>query len=127
MNVNHNILFLSLLVLFIGILSSCETTSEEQLLADANFVCDTTNVTFSNAIRPLVDTHCLSCHNNRSQSGGVNLEGYANVKVYIDNGEFLGTIRHDAGFDPMPQGSSKLPDCDISKIEIWINNGALDN
>lgn len=125
MNINQSILFL--FFLSIGVLSSCDTTSEEELLNDANFVCDTSNVSFSNTIQPLVSTNCQSCHNNRSQQGGVNLEGYTNVKIYVDNGEFLGTIRHDPGFDPMPRGSSKLPNCDISKIETWINNGALDN
>jgi hypothetical protein len=27
----------------------------------------------------------------------------------------------------MPQGGSKLADCDITKIERWITNGMLNN
>jgi hypothetical protein len=35
----------------------------------------------------------------------------------------LGALRGTAGFSAMPQGGTKLSDCDISKVEKWINSG----
>lgn len=89
--------------------------------------CDTTNVLFSGFVKPLVNAQCVGCHNNSSQSGNVNLEGYTNVKLAVDNGSLLGTIKHLSGYPAMPQSQNKMSDCNIAKIEAWINAGALDN
>jgi hypothetical protein len=60
-------------------------------------------------------------------SGNVNLEDYGKLIVHIENGKFLGAIRHAPGFSPMPQGESKLADCDIEKIENWIDQAYPEN
>lgn len=89
--------------------------------------CDTNNVSFSAFVNPLIGQQCLGCHNTSSPNGGVNLQGYSNVKTYVDNGRFLGTIKHTSGYSPMPQNQAKMDDCSIAKLEAWINNGALNN
>jgi hypothetical protein len=58
---------------------------------------------------------------------GVKLEDYADVKEHADHGDLMGTITHAAGFPAMPQGGTKLSDCNINKIRAWINRGAEDN
>ncbi|MDP4933751.1 MAG: hypothetical protein NWR30_03495 [Salibacteraceae bacterium] len=89
--------------------------------------CDTSNVTFSAFVNPLIGQQCLGCHNASSANGGINLQGYTNVKTYVDNGKFLGSIKHTSGYSPMPQNQAKMDDCTIAKLEAWINNGALNN
>jgi hypothetical protein len=97
---------------------------------DAN--CDTTGtVGFSSRVKPIVDNYCVSCHNSTVTSGGVNLNGYNQVKLYagtIRNGTpvLVGTIRHLAGFKAMPP-SIKIEECSIRKIELWIDQGMIDN
>jgi cytochrome c5 len=94
---------------------------------DAN--CDTTGtIGFTADVKPIIDNYCVSCHNSSVTSGGVNLNGYAQVKAYaesIRNGTpvLIGTIRQMAGFKAMPP-STKLDECSIRKIELWINLGA---
>jgi hypothetical protein len=36
-------------------------------------------------------------------------------------------MNQTAGFKAMPQGGNKLDQCDINKIQKWVNAGALNN
>jgi cytochrome c5 len=94
--------------------------------------CDTVNpIQFAAQVKPIIDSYCVSCHNASSSSGGVNLNGYDQVKKYAEmlrNGTplLVGTIRHKSGFKAMPP-STTLDECSIRKIELWINQGKLNN
>lgn len=89
--------------------------------------CDTTNVTFAGTIQPLVNNYCKGCHNAASAGGGYNFESYSGVNSAVVANRLLGAIRHESGYQAMPQGGSKLSDCQIREVEIWIENGALNN
>ena len=39
----------------------------------------------------------------------------------------MGAINHLNGYAAMPQGGGKLTDCEISKLQKWIDNGKLNN
>jgi hypothetical protein len=98
-----------------------------------NSSCDTneTLIGFTAKVKPIIDNYCISCHNASVLSGGVNLNGYPQVKYYAETVRnniplLLGTIRHLTGFKAMPP-SYKLDDCSIRKIEMWINQGRLQN
>lgn len=88
--------------------------------------CDTSNVRFATTIQPILQTNCTGCHSGASASAGINLTVYAGVKSQIDNGKLWAAINH-TGPKPMPLGGNKLSDCNISKIGIWIRNGAPNN
>ena len=89
--------------------------------------CDTTKFTFAANINPIMQNSCVGCHNAASLGGGVNLNGYSNVKVYATNGKLYGSVAHQPGYIAMPQGSSKLSDCNLRIIQKWIEAGALNN
>lgn len=116
----------AILLMLSLIITSCYYDVEEELYPFQTD-CETTNMSFVADIIPILETNCYSCHNQANVFGGVILENHAQVKSYVDNSTLLGVIRHDAGFSPMPKGGNKLLDCDISKIEAWITDGALDN
>ena len=89
--------------------------------------CDIANetITYAGVISPIFDAHCRECHatNMAALKGGNNDFGsYQAVASYPEN-SLLGCIRHDPGYDPMPQNRDKLSDCDIGRIEAWIKNG----
>lgn len=90
-------------------------------------VCDTSDVTYAGYIRPYLDIHCTGCHTGVNAGGGVFLSGYSTVQEIALDGRFLGSIQHDSGFSPMPKGEDKLADCDITKIRLWIEDGAPNN
>ncbi len=104
------------------LLVACKTEVVEDLLP-----CNTINVTFSETIEPIISNNCYRCHDNSRAFGGVRLEGYSNVLNYVNNGKLIGVIKHEDGFSTMPQDASKLQDCLIEQLEIWINDGAQDN
>jgi len=62
-----------------------------------------------------------------SIGGGIDLEGYDQLKIYVDNGKFLSSIIQDGTTSFMPKSALKLVDCDLAQITAWINAGALNN
>ncbi len=116
--------------LIIFTLQSCYYDKEEILYPVINNECDTISVNYSITVADIISQNCLSCHSNASAStsgGGIPLEDYSDVKANADNGKLLGSIKHEAGYSQMPKDGSKLNDCNISKIEIWINSEAANN
>jgi uncharacterized membrane protein len=109
-------------------ISSCYNDVEEELYPTTGnpTQCDTSNATYT-TVQSILQNNCYSCHSGSAPSGNVNLEGYANVKSYADNGKLIGVITWAPGFPPMPQGGNKLNECDIAKIQSWINQGTLNN
>jgi hypothetical protein len=86
--------------------------------------CDTSNVTWNKDIKPIITNSCSisGCH-NAAAAGGYNLSSYAGVKTMVDNNRFLAVIENGS----MPKLSSKLDNCSINLVRIWINKGALEN
>ena len=111
----------------VSLFARCTFDNEETLFKD--LVCPEiiAPVGYSGFVKPLLEKRCVSCHSSMLASGNVNIENYERLKVYIENGKFLGAIHHLPGFSPMPQGESKLSDCDLEKIEEWINIGYPEN
>lgn len=107
-------------------MSSCYYDNEEYLYPEP-VDCDTTNVTYSGTVVPILESNCNSCHNQVSQQGGVITDNYNDLKVAIDNGSFRGAINHINGWSPMPKGGNKLPECDLTKINLWLDRGAPNN
>ena len=89
--------------------------------------CTATTATFTADIAVILTTHCNRCHRNGREDGNVNLEGYNNVKPYVDNGSLYGTTNHEPGHNAMPTSGVKIPFCDIEKMRLWIEAGALNN
>lgn len=89
--------------------------------------CDSSLVTFSASVNPILQSKCIGCHNNTLASGQVNLSGYTNVKIYAQSGSLIGSITHANGFFPMPKGSPQLSDCEIALVRTWIREGATNN
>jgi hypothetical protein len=117
-----------ILILFF-LIGSCYYDKEELLYPVDLNSCDTTNITYSTGVSPLISNYCLMCHgaNYATSGGGVNLNDYNNLKTYVENGKLMGTIKHETGYSPMPKGGGMLNECSISIIQSWINNGSPNN
>ena len=105
--------------------SGCYYDVEEELYPTID--CVTTDMSYSADIVPILETNCYTCHSAAANFGNVTLEGHDELLKYVDDGSFLGTVRHDGGFSPMPKGKAKLLECEIEKIAAWIDDGAMDN
>lgn len=89
--------------------------------------CDPANATFTAGVNPIIKTNCVGCHNSNFASGGVKLNGYANIQTYVQNGKLLCSIQHGGTCSSMPKNMAKLPAPCIQLIQNWVNNGAMDN
>ncbi len=125
----HTYVLASFITLFLSTTISCEkdkaapTDKEEpQDTTTQITLCDTVSFTYLNDVEPIIKANCSfsGCHGNGSQSGGVNLKNYASVVEETQEAQFLGSIKHESGFSPMPQGRTKLTDSQIETIECWI-------
>ncbi len=120
-----NGLLLTVCICNLFVLNSCVSNVEEELYPPET--CDTTQVTYSGTIAPIIELNCFACHEGEQSLSGIPLNGYDNLKAMVDAGRVLGALRHLEGFSPMPQNASALPECELLKIEKWIDDGAPDN
>jgi hypothetical protein len=123
-------LFLFLLPVSFILLSTQGCYYDKEELLYASSPCDTTSVSYSQTIKPLVNSYCLTCHGGNVYNvlgGSVNLDGYSNLVLQVQNGKLLPSIQHAPGADPMPKNQQKLSDCHITQIIIWLENGAPNN
>lgn len=105
--------------------SSCYYDTEENLYGTIE--CSLEDIGYTATILPIIQDNCYTCHDKASNFGNITLEGYDELKKYVDNGQLLGAINHKSGFSPMPKNLAKLLDCEIEKIEAWVTEGALNN
>lgn len=94
---------------------------------DCGTACDSLQYTFSGVILPMMENYCIGCHNDARTDGDVNLSTYQHIKTYADNGQLVGTMRHDQFYAKMPPSGSKVSNCRITQIENWIAEGAPNN
>lgn len=101
---------------------------------DVLYACDSTNVSYSKTVKPILVNNCYSCHstaNANNLGGSIVLENYSDITNWIDTdpngdgGTLVKDIKHIT--NPMPKSASKLSDCDIAKIAHWVIEGGLDN
>lgn len=99
----------------------------EDLFCSENSPCDTSMVSYSGDIIPIVNTYCKGCHSGSAPSGNIDLSNYQGVKTQAISGKLVGVVTWSPGFVKMPQGGSQLPQCDQDKIMYWVSQGALNN
>ena len=118
-------LFFALCAVLASILESCKYNNQEELHPN----CDTTGVTYSGTVVPILQANCYRCHGDASNtgSGGIILQDYNVLKGFAADGQLYGNIAHLPGFHNMPYDGGKLADCEIAKIKRWIDNGYPNN
>jgi hypothetical protein len=112
--------FLIILLAFLA--SSCYNDKRENLnpqlpANDNTSACDTTTVTYTKDIQPILNSSCTGCHGTGSVNHSLNT--FSDAKSHNDN--IITRISNGS----MPQGSSQLSDCKINKFKAWKNQGYI--
>ena len=89
--------------------------------------CDTTAVTFTQTIYPLVEIKCQGCHSGNQPSSGLSLNTYADISSIALSGAFISSVYGSDGYAQMPYNSNPLPACEADLIQAWIDEGAPNN
>ena len=76
-------------------------------------------------VEPIISVNCYGCHSAGSNSGGRLLDSYDFLKSTVEDpsAQFVCRINWNEGCNPMPLGSAKMSQTEISTIENWIDNG----
>lgn len=120
----------TIMFLIVVLTTGCFYESEEKLYPVNPADCELTIVTFSGTIKPILQTNCFACHSNSNylnSGGGIKLENHADIKTMAESGKLMGAVKHESGFIPMPKDGGKLTDCEINKLQKWVDNGILNN
>jgi hypothetical protein len=114
---------IALSIYAISMHSSCYKDNKASMYP-SSATCDTTTVTWTSDIQPLVNNSCATsgCH-DASGAGGYALNNYAGVKTMVDNQRFITVMVNGT----MPRGGATMDACSINKVRAWINRGALQN
>jgi hypothetical protein len=82
-------------------------------------------ITYNLNVKAIINDNCGNkCHSAEKKAAGIDLSSFEMVKKEAENGRFLGAIKHQGYYPPMPMKSPKLSDSTISIIECWIKNGS---
>ena len=105
-------------------LTGCYYDKEEELYPMSQQECDTTNISYSTDIEPIIANNCATsgCHQAGGNGNGI-FTNYAGLKAKVDNGSLHNRV---VVVRDMPPNSS-LPECQVDKIDAWINAGAPNN
>lgn len=114
----------TLVTLFV---TACYNDNEYDLYPFSSAACDSTNVSYSKTIVPILSGHCYVCHSTAQHNGDIILDTYAGASKEALNGNLWGGVNWETGYIPMPKNLSKLQPCDLAKIKNWINQGAPNN
>jgi hypothetical protein len=119
------IIILPVITIFSLFFVSCYYDNEEALYPALNTSCDTTTVTFSGTIVPVLSNSCYSCHSNTTAAFGGNIRLEAIADVRANSAKIVASIKQ-TGTKPMPPGG-KIKACSITQFDIWVRNGMVNN
>lgn len=111
-------------IVVVGLLFSCTNASEEDLI-------DTTPieeiVTYSNAVKSIIDNNCIFCHSNPPENGAsMPLLTYDQVKAAVENRDLIERISSEVLGFVMPFGGPRLPQNLIDTVIQWQTDGLFE-
>jgi cytochrome c5 len=112
-------------VIFSFFFVSCYYDNEEALYPTLSNTCDTTNVTYSGKIAPILNNSCTGCHSGSIPSGSILLTNFASVQTIASSGLLMNALNGN-GVNVMPPSGS-LPACNKTQFQIWVTAGIPNN
>lgn len=85
----------------------------------------TQTITYASVISPIFDANCRQCHSAAAANtlgGGNDFSTYQTIRNY-PTATIMGCIKHEPNHSPMPKGRAKLSDCDIERMQRWMDAG----
>jgi hypothetical protein len=115
-----------LIFVFVALgLAACVWESVEDIAPQSFLECDTSRVTFSRDIQPILARRCFGCHQGFGDPT-YEFTDFTAFQAMALNNKLLPAINQTSS-RPMPKGQIKIPQCEIAKITSWVNAGAKNN
>lgn len=121
-----------MIIILLASLAGCYYDSAEELYPNPLDGCDTSNVTYSGTVFPIIDNECSQCHTGTAPEANIMLADYESISFQAlieagNPGSLYGAISHHPHNIAMPKNGTQLSECKIAQIRTWIREGALDN
>ncbi len=114
---------LAVVSLVIATLYNCTTnTIDEVEIEDLPPIVE--SVTYDDDVAPILNSTCVGCHSGPSANAGLQLDGYANARAGVEQGNVINRINNAS--NPMPP-SGQMPAGNRQIIEQWAADGFLEN
>ncbi|HEU4497017.1 MAG TPA: cytochrome c [Flavobacterium sp.] len=109
------------LIALLCLAASCTSDS----LSDLSEKIDSSNISYAQNIRPIMQNNCLSCHGAVPSNGAqASLATYEGVRQAILNENMISKISRAEGTPgAMPLGGPRLPQPQIDLIVQWSQTG----
>lgn len=107
---------------------SCTKDKAMKEVNSNSCVTDITTVSYTNDIQPILNISCSvsGCHN--AGNGAIpEYINYTNLKNDVDNGKINDRVFVQGDMPPSYTTAPTLSQCDLDKIQAWIDNGAPNN
>ncbi len=98
---------------------------------------DPKNPTFDDDVLPVLKQHCVGCHSNDKQKGGLNLATFAAMKAGGSSGDVvkpgdpdksrLYSLTNHTEEPKMPPKGDKIPAAQLDTLKLWIEQGGREN
>ncbi len=85
-------------------------------------ICDTVAISFSQDIQPIINARCVSCHAPGGQQPSSPYTSYDAIKVYDAS-----IVERVNGIGNSMPPTGAISDCEIHKLEAWVNAGSPNN
>ncbi len=128
-NTNSTVFRLLLAGIFLTIFSCSNDNFEDihpGIYDPSTEPCDTAGMTYDVDMVPIFLASCGSdrtaCHKSPNTQD-INLDNYFDARDLAVNGDLMGSILHQTGYEPMPDGGGFLDQCSTNKIQNWIDRG----
>lgn len=99
-------------------LTSCESNTYSEIEGKSVV----SNPTYQKDIKPIIDSNCISCHNDGTGIGGFPLLNYDDVRFATESGNLIFRIDTAIGEQSMPLNGPKLSQSKIDLIKLWKAN-----
>lgn len=123
---NRTLFFSAVLTLLLSF-NSCRREHAPESVIRCDTLKSTTYVTFSNNIKPIIDSSCAieSCHDGFSQSGAPDFTDFSLIKTEAVGGAMKHQVL-DARLMPPSNtmGKKVLDPCELKLFQVWLLEGA---
>lgn len=108
------------------LLSGCRYDTERDLYGDV-VPCDTSLVSYTNDLVPLLEMYCFECHTGPTPSGERDFSTYEVLAEVAEQGELLNRIELAENDPEVMPSTGPMPACDIDRFRLWIEAGYPNN
>ena len=113
---------LFLMLITLSLITSCTTQSTSDLI-DIKPMPINVSVTYTNTVRDIINTNCVSCHGNPPGGAPNSLTTYLDVKDSVLSGNLIERINLPPGDGRAMPPSGKLPQPIVDQIIKWQTDG----